>query len=134
MYIRKSGISILNKVLIMFVVWLKSYTVCNYSHINDKLYTLLYVICLVGFYLNICLRSFQVILDWLPYIQSCINPIFYCFISRKFRKRMHLLLGRTTSRHPDSGCDRQNVTTSSELRHNHVLSWCVSQCVIQGTR
>lgn len=38
---------------------------------------------------------FQIALGCLPFIQSCLNPIIYGFMSKNFRKNMKLACGRT---------------------------------------
>ncbi|KAH3698035.1 hypothetical protein DPMN_085550 [Dreissena polymorpha] len=50
--------------------------------------------------------AIKVFVDWLPYIQSCINPLFYCFMSRNFRRSVRVLFERRK---------RQKLTESAEL-------------------
>ncbi|WAR23942.1 GALR2-like protein, partial [Mya arenaria] len=56
-----------------------------------------------------------VFVDWLPYIQACINPIFYCFMSRKFRRSVRVMFARSSRRSlPESANGFQTVTSSSD--------------------
>ncbi|XP_060554008.1 galanin receptor type 1-like [Ruditapes philippinarum] len=66
--------------------------------------------------------AIKVFIDWLPYIQSCINPLFYCFMSRNFRRSIRVMFQRkfrreyTTSNEHN---DFQTLTSSSSGRHLH---------------
>jgi hypothetical protein len=41
---------------------------------------------------------FQIGIECLPYIQSCVNPFVYCFMSKKFRESVRASCGKI---HPD---------------------------------
>ncbi|WAR23937.1 hypothetical protein MAR_037606, partial [Mya arenaria] len=57
----------------------------------------------------------KVFVDWLPYIQACINPVCYCFMSRKFRRSVRVMFARPTRRSlQESANGYQTVTSSSD--------------------
>ena len=45
---------------------------------------------------------FQIVIECLPYIQSCLNPFVYCFMSKKFRENV-----RTSCRKVHPPCHLQ---------------------------
>ncbi|XP_052777883.1 QRFP-like peptide receptor [Mya arenaria] len=62
--------------------------------------------------------AIKVFVDWLPYIQACINPVCYCFMSRKFRRSVRVMFARPTRRSlQESANGYQTVTSSSDPRN-----------------
>lgn len=65
----------------------------------------------------------QVFLDCLPYVQSCINPIIYCFMSRNFRRSIRVLFSRklqdsVTRPNTADLMELQTFSSSSEAKRN----------------
>ncbi|KAL3869075.1 hypothetical protein ACJMK2_041801, partial [Sinanodonta woodiana] len=52
-----------------------------------------------------------VIVDCLPYIESCINPFVYCFMSGNFRKSLRIVFSRNEGVH--RSLDQDHNTRSS---------------------